>query len=266
MVSSGPAMNPSRDIAMTSRTLAIPICTPRRAHPTAIGARFDPLSFDGRGALSLLSRPACSLRAPPPAAALARTAGRLMYESEEPREPLSILAVGGLPYAFPRRWLNLSDAAGLQESHWEDKMDFSTQFQTLETRTAEALAAVRSAATESRDQLRARIDQAQVDLDLASKDSKQKAGEATDRAKSKWAQMKADATAKRDDVKAKIDKRNAQLDAKMAANDAEWAEADAADAIDYAQWMVENARLAALDAIDARIYADERALAAKDAP
>jgi hypothetical protein len=56
-------------------------------------------------------------------------------------------------------------------------------------RTAEALAAVRSATTESRDQLRARIDQAQVDLDLASKDAQQKAGEATDRAKIKWAQM-----------------------------------------------------------------------------
>ncbi|MGH3117675.1 MAG: hypothetical protein ACRDQ2_11325 [Gaiellales bacterium] len=145
-------------------------------------------------------------------------------------------------------------------------MDFSTQFQALETRTAEALAAVKSATTESRDQLHARIDQAQVDLDLASKDAKQKAGEATDRAKSKWAQMKADATAKRDDVKAKVNKRNAQLDAKIAANDAKWEEEDAAAAIDYAQWMVENARLAALDAIDARIYADELARTAKDAP
>jgi len=55
-------------------------------------------------------------------------------------------------------------------------MDFPAQFQTLETRTAEALASVRSATSESRDQLRARIDQAQVDLDLASKDAKQKAG------------------------------------------------------------------------------------------
>jgi len=145
-------------------------------------------------------------------------------------------------------------------------MDFSTQFEALEKRTAEALAAVKSAATESRDQLRGRIDQAQVDLDLAGKEAKQKAGETAERAQSKWAQMKADATAKMDDAKARIDKRNERLDAKLAADDAAWAEADAADAIDYAQWTVENARLAALDALDARVYADERARAARSAP
>jgi hypothetical protein len=78
--------------------------------------------------------------------------------------------------------------------------------------------------------------------------------------------MKADAGAKMDDVKAKIEKRNEQRDAKMAADDAEWAEADATDAIDYAAWTVENARLAVLDAMDARAYADERATAAANAP
>ncbi|MGY4766797.1 hypothetical protein ACXC9Q_07745 [Kribbella sp. CWNU-51] len=147
-----------------------------------------------------------------------------------------------------------------------DEMDFSTRFEDLEKRTSAALASVKGAATESRDQLRERIDQAQVDLDRAGKDAEQKAGEAGERAQSKWAQMKADATAKKDDVRAKIDKRNAQLDAKMAASDADWAEADAIDAIDYAEWTVENARLVALDALDARVYADERAQAAGNAP
>jgi glycerol-3-phosphate dehydrogenase len=45
----------------------------------------------------------------------------------------------------------------------------------------------------------------------------------------------------------------------MAASDADWAEDDAAAAIDYADWCVDNARLAVLDAIDARAYADELA-------
>jgi hypothetical protein len=71
--------------------------------------------------------------------------------------------------------------------------------------------------------------------------------------------MKADAAARRDDVKAKIDQRNRELDAKTAASEAGWAEADAADALDYAAWTVSDARLAVLDAIDARAYADERA-------
>jgi hypothetical protein len=41
--------------------------------------------------------------------------------------------------------------------------------------------------------------------------------------------------------------------------DAEMAESDAADAIDFAEWAVDNARLSVLSAIDARGYADERA-------
>jgi glycerol-3-phosphate dehydrogenase len=94
------------------------------------------------------------------------------------------------------------------------------------------------------------------------KDTKQQAGEAADRARSKWAEMKADAGAKMGDVKAKIDKRNDQIDAKMAVQDAADSEAEAMDAIDYADWAVENARLQTLDAIDARAYAEERAKAA----
>ena len=71
--------------------------------------------------------------------------------------------------------------------------------------------------------------------------------------------MKADAAARRDDVKAKIDQRTRELDAKTAASEAGWAEADAVDALDFAAWTVSNARLAVLDAIDARAYVDERA-------
>jgi hypothetical protein len=50
----------------------------------------------------------------------------------------------------------------------------------------------------------------------------------------------------------------------MAADDASWAEDDAAAALDYAAWTVDNARLAVLDAIDARAYADELSARASD--
>src|SRR6266545_4555545 len=93
-------------------------------------------------------------------------------------------------------------------------MDFSARLDELQQHAANAKAAAEGAARESREQLRQRIDQAQVDLNLAAKD---------------------------------------------AASDADWAENDAADAIDYAAWTVDNARLAVLDAIDARAYADELA-------
>jgi hypothetical protein len=141
-------------------------------------------------------------------------------------------------------------------------MDFSTKLDELQQRVAAAKSAAQAAATESREQLRRRIDQAQVDLDLAVKDAKQQAGAAAAGARSRWAQMKADAAAKMDNVQAKIDQRARQLDARAAADDADWAEANAADAIDYAEWTVDNAQLAVLDAIDARAHADELAKAA----
>ena len=141
-------------------------------------------------------------------------------------------------------------------------MDFSAQFDDLEKRVAEAKAAARSAAAESRDQLKGRIHQAQDDVEQAAEESKQQASKAAGDARSKWAQMKADAAARKDDIKAKIDKRNRQLDAGAAADEAAWAEAGAVDALDYAAWVTSNAQLDVLDAIDARAYADERAKAA----
>jgi hypothetical protein len=138
-------------------------------------------------------------------------------------------------------------------------MDFSAQFDDLQKSVGEAKAAAQTAATESRDQLEQRIDQAQDDLDQAVEETKQQGSQVAGEARSKWAQMKADAAARRDDVKAKIGQRSRELDAKTAASEAGWAEADAVDALDFAAWTVSNARLAVLDAIDARAYADEQA-------
>jgi hypothetical protein len=141
-------------------------------------------------------------------------------------------------------------------------VDFSAKFNGLQRRVADAKAAAQAAAAESRDQLKQRIHQAQDDLDVTVEDTEQQAGVAAAEARSKWAQMKADAAARREDIKAKIDKRTRELDAKAATKEADWAETDALAAIDYSAWTVYMARLAVLDAIDARLYADERAKAA----
>jgi hypothetical protein len=141
-------------------------------------------------------------------------------------------------------------------------MDFSGQLDDLQQRAAKAKQAAQAAATESRDQLRQRIDQAKVEVDLAAKDTRQQVGEAAASARGTWAQMKADTAAKLDDFEAKMDRRADQLDANVAARQADGAEADAADVIDFAAWTVDNARLAVLDAIDARVYADELATTA----
>jgi hypothetical protein len=141
-------------------------------------------------------------------------------------------------------------------------MDFSGQLDDLQQRAAKAKQAAQAAVSESRDQLRQRIDQAKVDVDLAAKDARQQVGEAAADARSTWAQLKADTAAKLDDFDAKMDRRADQLDAKVAARQADGAEADAAAAINFAAWTVDHARLAVLDAIDARAYADDLARSA----
>ena len=138
-------------------------------------------------------------------------------------------------------------------------MDFSTKLDDLQQRAADAKATAQAAVSESREQLRQRIDQARVDMDLAAKDARQQVGEVAASARSTWAQMKADAAAKLDDFEAKMDRRADQHDAKVAARQADGAEADAADAIEFAAWTVDHARLAVLDAIDARVNADQLA-------
>jgi hypothetical protein len=138
-------------------------------------------------------------------------------------------------------------------------MDFSAKLDDLQQRAADAKAAAQAAVSESREQLRQRIDQARVDVDLAAKDARQQVGEAAASARSTWAQMKADAAVKLEDFQAKMDRRADQHDAKVAARQADGAEADAADAIEFAAWTVDHARLAVLDAIDARVNADELA-------
>ena len=140
-------------------------------------------------------------------------------------------------------------------------MDLLTQFEDLEQHTSDGLTQVKAATNESRQQLEERIERAQGDL-LA----EPRVGKAPDETQSKWAQMKADASTKMEDIKAKIDKRNEKIDADMAATDADFAEAEASDAIGYAEWVVDNARLAVLDALDARAYAAERARAAAANP
>ena len=111
---------------------------------------------------------------------------------------------------------------------------------------------------ENHEQLQQRIATAQAETDRALDEAKQEATAAADEAQSSWEQTRADAKARLDALKAKAQRRADQVDADFAASDADWAEADAYAAIDYADWAVENARLAILDAIDARVFADER--------
>ena len=140
-------------------------------------------------------------------------------------------------------------------------MDFSAELDGLQQQIAQTKSTVRAATTESREQLRQRIDQAQVETDTRARETQQ-SPQGRD-AQKKWAKMRADAGDKMGEVKARIDKRNREMDAAVAADDADWAEADAVEAIDYAAWTLDNARVAMLDAIDARAYAAAQASGAR---
>ena len=140
--------------------------------------------------------------------------------------------------------------------------DFYTRLDALQQRVDKARSAVQAAAAETDAQIKQRIDQAQADMDQSVENAKQEVSEAADTARAKWAQLKADAAAKMSNVKANVDKRTLQADAKLAGTEADWAEADSIEALNFADWAVEKAELAMLDAIHARAYADKLAKAA----
>ena len=140
--------------------------------------------------------------------------------------------------------------------------DFYARLDDLQQRVAAARSAVQAAAAETDAELKQRIDRAQADLDQSVEDARQEVSQAADSARAKWAQLKADAAAKVTDVRANVDRRTRQADAKVADIEAAAAEADSSEALNFADWAVENAQLAMLDAIHARAYADKLAKAA----
>jgi hypothetical protein len=140
-------------------------------------------------------------------------------------------------------------------------MDFNKQLDDLEHRVEQLKASVAAAGEENHEQLKQRIDQAQADTDRALAEAKQETSAAADKARTSWEQTRSGAKVRLDEFKAKAQRRADQVDADFAASDADWAEADAYAAIDYADWTIENARVAILDAIDARVTADQKATA-----
>ena len=136
-------------------------------------------------------------------------------------------------------------------------MDYFTELDMLQQQVDQIKSAVQAAATESREELRQRIDQAPTDVDRRPPEPQQSAQ--AREAQSKWAKMRADANDKMAEVKARMDKRDRETDAKIAADEAYWAENDALSAIDSASRSLNTARLAILDAIDGRAFADAQA-------
>ncbi len=82
-------------------------------------------------------------------------------------------------------------------------MDFSTRLADLEKRVKDLEASVSAAASESREQVQRRIDQAESDTQKALQTAQQQASAAGERAQDSWSKLKADAAARHAEVKGK---------------------------------------------------------------
>ena len=146
--------------------------------------------------------------------------------------------------------MSIRDSAALQE--WID----AVQEQATELRTT-----LDQARTETSEQIKARIEQAKVDIAAHRDTARDRAGQGADGAQGQWQSMRADAEAKMQDLHDGIHRKRDELDVKKAERQANAAETDAEEALDFAGWAVGEAQLYILDAIDTRAWADERAAA-----
>ena len=140
-------------------------------------------------------------------------------------------------------------------------MTLSEQADALQAKAADLKSSLDSSRHETNEQIKARVAKAKTKADAASATAHGKAGQAADRGHAQWQSFKADTSAKMQQLQGQIGRKRDELDVKVAERDAEAAEYNAADALDYAAWAIDQAELAALDAADARAWADARAAA-----
>jgi hypothetical protein len=134
--------------------------------------------------------------------------------------------------------------------------DFSADVEQLKRDVDQLGVDLRDAASESADQLKSKVTEAQAAVDRDVTRAQQQTAQSVNSAQDHWAQIRAD-------IKAKLDQRHAQLYANASAIDAEAAEEDAIAALAFADWAVGNARVRLLRALEWRVEATVRAAEAR---
>jgi len=135
-------------------------------------------------------------------------------------------------------------------------MRLSEQLATLSVHAKNAEDAVSAAQKETHDKLVARRAQARDSASAAVEKVKQSIKSVGNNATRNWDAVQAKISADIDALKDHVAQHKQERDAKRAERRAEELEGEAAFAIDYAVSSVEQARLAALDAIAARLEAE----------
>ena len=139
----------------------------------------------------------------------------------------------------------------------------SDQLSDLSVRAKNLETAVKAAQKEGHDKLVSRTAEARASATAAVDKVKQSVKAARDAGSTNWGAMEAKLGADLDALKTRIMEKKSAIDATIAEHEAEDAEAAASFAIDYAIASVEQAKLAAFDAISARLDAEAAKTARK---
>jgi len=139
----------------------------------------------------------------------------------------------------------------------------SDQLADLSAHAKNVESAVTAAQKEGHDKLVSRTAEARASATAAVDKVKQSIKAASDAGSTKWGAMEAKLGADRDALKMRVVEKKRAIDASIAEREAVDAEDDASFAIDYAIASVEQAKLAAIDAIAARLDAEAAKAARK---
>ena len=131
----------------------------------------------------------------------------------------------------------------------------SEQLADLSARAKSAEDAVAAAKNETHDKIVAQMEQVHKIATAATEKLNQEIKSVKDASDTHWASLQAKVAADADHLKAKMQEGKQKIDAQRAKNYADMMEKRAAAAIDYAISAVEQAKLAALDAVIARLDA-----------
>ena len=132
----------------------------------------------------------------------------------------------------------------------------SEQLADLSARAKSAEDAVAAAKNEAHDNIVARREQVHSSAAALAEKVNQEIKSAKDASDAHWTSLKAKVAADSDYLKSAVQKEKHQIDVNRAENYADVMEGRAASAIDYAIASVEQAKLSALDAVIARLDAD----------
>ncbi len=138
----------------------------------------------------------------------------------------------------------------------ESLAKLSASMADLSQRAKEAEDHIAAARKETHEQVEARVLAAKASAHRRREEMKTRGTKVRDELASTWTSLLAQVQQQFEKMRAKLDEKRDDHDAKAAERRAERAEANAADAMDFARYALDEAEVSALEAADARKVAD----------